>query len=84
MCLGVPGEVTSVWKGDGDLAMGTVAFGGIVKKVCLAYVPEAKVGNYVIVHAGFALSVLDEEAAREIFSYLALAVGTEEAGGEPA
>jgi hydrogenase expression/formation protein HypC len=50
--------------------MGKVQFGGITKDVCLAYVPEAKIGDYVLVHVGFALSVIDEEEAREIFSYI--------------
>lgn len=73
-----------MWTGGSALAMGKVAFGGILKDVCLAYVPEAKVGDYVIVHAGFALSVLDEGAAREIFSYLAQIGAAGEGGGGPA
>ena len=68
MCLGIPGEVLSV--DTGVLRTGRVAFGGIVKEVCLAYVPEAAVGDYVIVHAGFAISRLDREAAESVFSYL--------------
>jgi hydrogenase expression/formation protein HypC len=68
MCLGVPGRVVSVT--EGDLRMGQVAFGGVVKQVCLAYVPEAEVGSHVIVHAGFAISRIDEEAARRVLSYL--------------
>jgi len=53
-----------------DLPMAKVEFGGIRKEVCLAYVPEAAVGDYVIVHAGFALSRVDEKEAEEIFAYL--------------
>jgi hydrogenase expression/formation protein HypC len=68
MCLGIPGEIRSVR--DGELRTGTVAFGGIVKEVCLAYVPEAEVGDYVVVHAGFAISVIDPAAAARVFSYL--------------
>lgn len=68
MCLGVPGEVMTVV--DGPLRTGRVAFGGIVKEVCLAYVPEAAVGDFVIVHAGFAISCIDREAAERVFSYL--------------
>jgi hydrogenase expression/formation protein HypC len=68
MCLGIPGEIQSVT--DGELRSGTVAFGGIVKEVCLAYVPEARVGDYVVVHAGFAISTIDPEAAARVFSYL--------------
>lgn len=68
MCLGIPGEIKRVH--DGPLRMGSVAFGGIVKEVCLAYVPEADVGDFVIVHAGFAISRLDAERAGRVFSYL--------------
>ena len=68
MCLGIPGEVKSIV--EGDLRMGRVVFGGIVKEVCLAYVPEAAVGDFVIVHAGFAISRIDREAALRVFSYL--------------
>ena len=69
MCLGIPGRVLRVDEGDA-LPMADVAFGGIVKKVCLAYVPDAKEGDYVIVHVGFAISVIDEEEAERVFSYL--------------
>ncbi len=69
MCLGIPGRVTETYQQD-DLPMGKVEFGGIVKEACLAYVPEAQVGDYVIVHVGFAISRVDEAEAREIFSYL--------------
>lgn len=69
MCLGIPGKVTEVYQQD-DLPMGKVEFGGILKEICLAYTPEARVGQYVIVHAGFAISLIDEEEAQEIFSYL--------------
>ena len=68
MCLGIPGEIMSVE--DGALRTGRVAFGGIVKEVCLAYVPEARAGDYVVVHAGFAISVIDAAAAARVFSYL--------------
>jgi hydrogenase expression/formation protein HypC len=69
MCLGIPGKVTSLLPAS-DPPMGKVDFGGIAKDVCLAYVPEAQVGDYVIVHVGFAISRLDEAEAEEIFSYL--------------
>jgi hydrogenase expression/formation protein HypC len=68
MCLGIPGEVLSIR--EEALRTGRVAFGGVVKEVCLAYVPEAVVGDYVIVHAGFAISRLDRAAAERVFSYL--------------
>ena len=69
MCLAVPGKVCRLFEQDG-LPMGKVEFGGISKEVCLAYVPEAKAGDYVIVHVGFAISVLDEVEAKETLSYL--------------
>lgn len=71
MCLGVPGKVLRVEQNDLGIPMGKVSFGGIAKEVCFAYVPEAEVGDYVIVHAGFALSRLDEKEAREVFDLLA-------------
>ncbi len=63
MCLAIPGEITEIWA-EGALPMGKVRFGGILREVCLAYTPEAKPGDYVTVHAGFAISVVDEEEAR--------------------
>ena len=69
MCLAIPGKLLEVYQRD-DLPMGKVEFGGIVKETCLVYTPEATVGDYVLVHVGFALSQLDEAEAREIFSYL--------------
>jgi hydrogenase expression/formation protein HypC len=69
MCLGIPGKVLEVFENDG-LPMGKVEFGGIVKQACLSFTPEAQVGDYVIVHVGFAISRIDEAEAHEIFSYL--------------
>ena len=69
MCLGIPGRLLEIYQQDG-LAMGKVDFGGIGKEVCLAYTPEAEVGQYVLVHVGFAISQVDEEEAQEIFSYI--------------
>jgi len=62
MCLGIPGKVIEV-REEAGLAMGRVDFGGVRKEACLAYVPDVKVGEYVIVHVGFAISKLDEEEA---------------------
>jgi hydrogenase expression/formation protein HypC len=70
MCLGVPGKITEIQDNALGMAMGKVSFGGISKEVCLAYVPEAQIGEYVIVHAGFALSVIDEKEAMEVFEML--------------
>lgn len=64
MCLAVPGRVETIYEEHGA-RMGRVSFGGIVKDVCLDYVPELEIGDYTIVHVGFALSRIDEEAARE-------------------
>lgn len=70
MCLGVPGKIISITDDDPLARTGKVSFGGIVKEVNLAYVPEAGVGDYVIVHAGFAISKVDEEEAEKVFEYL--------------
>lgn len=68
MCLGVPGKITAVE--EGLMRMGTVDFDGASLKVCLAYVPEAQIDDYVLVHAGFALAQLDEEQALETLEIL--------------
>ncbi len=69
MCLAVPGKLLSI-TGSDFARSGAVSFGGITKTVNLAYVPEARVGDYVLVHVGFALSVVDEAEARQTFEYL--------------
>ncbi len=71
MCLGVPGKVIQIEEGPSGMTMGKVSFGGIMKEVCLAYVPDVQVGDYVIVHVGFAISKLDEQEAMEVFELLA-------------
>ena len=70
MCLAIPGKIESINGIDPLLRMGKVNFGGIIKEASLACVPEASVGDYVIVHVGFALSRVDESEARKIFDYL--------------
>ena len=70
MCLGVPGKILSLEPNAIGMMMGKVSFGGVAKEVCLAYVPEAEIGDYVIVHAGFASNTLDEEEAMEVFELL--------------
>jgi len=66
MCLAVPGRIEQLVEREG-LPMGTVDFNGVAREVCLAYVPDAKVGDWVVVHVGFAISVMDEaEAARTL------------------
>jgi hydrogenase expression/formation protein HypC len=70
MCLAVPGKIISLSDTEPLLRTGRVSFGGIVKDVNLAYVPEAQIGDYVLVHVGFAISMLDEAEAQEVFEYL--------------
>ena len=70
MCLAIPGCIRSITGDDALSRLGKVDFGGNVKEVSLAYVPEAKVGDYVIVHVGFAISILDESEAHKVFDYL--------------
>lgn len=69
MCLGVPGRVVDVAEEAGVL-MGRVDFGGVARKVCLAHVPNIQVGEYVLVHVGFALSRLDEDEAKRVYELL--------------
>lgn len=64
MCLGIPGRVMEIYEASGA-RMGKVDFNGIMKEVCLAYLPEIKVGDYTIVHVGFAITQIDEESAQE-------------------
>jgi hydrogenase expression/formation protein HypC len=70
MCLGVPGKIVQMDDNPIGMTMGRVSFGGITKEVCLAYVPEAEVGDYVVVHVGFAISKIDEAEAKQVFEYL--------------
>ena len=70
MCLAVPGRIVSIEGDDPLLRSGRVDFAGVVKHVNLAYVPEAHIGDYVLVHVGFAISIIDQAEAEEIFSYL--------------
>jgi hydrogenase expression/formation protein HypC len=70
MCLAVPGQVLQFDDSNPELKMAKVSFGGINKDICVQFVPEVKIGDYVLVHVGFALSVLDEEDAKETFRIL--------------
>ena len=70
MCLAIPGKITKI-SGEGPLdRLGKIDFGGILKEANLAYVPDAQVGDYVIVHVGFAISKVDEAEALKVFEYL--------------
>ncbi|ANE81108.1 hydrogenase assembly protein HypC [Mycobacterium adipatum] len=81
MCLGIPGKIIDIWDESGT-RMATVDFGGTTKKVCLAYLPDLAIGEYTIVHAGFALNRLDEESANNTLKMFAdLGILDEELGG---
>jgi len=71
MCLAVPGKIISIESDDPIMRTGRVDFSGVVREINLAYVPEAQIGEYVIVHAGFALNIVDEEEAQKILESLA-------------
>ena len=66
MCLAIPGKVVEIYTKD-DLQMGRIDYSGVTHEACLEYVPEISVGQYTIVHAGFAISILDEEEAQKSF-----------------
>ena len=70
MCLAIPGELVEIVSSDPLMRIGRVRFGGIVKEVNLAYVPEAEIGDFVTVHVGFGLSVVNREEAARVFTYL--------------
>ena len=82
MCLGIPGKVVETYRED-DVLMGKVDFGGISKRVCLEHVPGAKPDDYVLVHVGFALSLMDEAEARQVFAFLEQMNQLEELGEPP-
>jgi len=69
MCLGIPGRVVQTYR-EHDILMGKVDFGGVLKRACLEHVPETNVGDYVLVHVGFALQRIDEEEAHRVFEFL--------------
>lgn len=69
MCLAVPGKITEIYETNG-LQMGKIDFGGVVREACLAYVPEAEVGDYALIHVGFVLNLLNENEAQETLKLL--------------
>lgn len=81
MCLAVPGEILSITGDDPLLRMARVSFGGVIKAVNLAYVPEARIGDYVLVHVGFALNIVDQAEAEAVFRYLREMDGLDEIYG---
>ncbi len=69
MCLGVPGKIIEIYEAGG-LKMGKIDFGGVTREACLAYVPEAQVGDYTVIHVGFALNIISEAEAQETLALL--------------
>ncbi len=84
MCLAIPGKIVEILDGTDFARCGKVDFGNVLREVNLAFVPEAVVGDYVVVHVGVALSKVDEDEAREVFEYLRSAGELDELGeGRP-
>lgn len=83
MCLGVPGKITEIADGPVGFPVGIVDFGGLIREVGLAFVPEAVVGDYVIVHAGYAISRIDEHEAQETLALLRQLAELGGATGDP-
>ena len=77
MCLGIPGKIIETYEAGG-LRMGKVDFGGAVREVCLEYVPEAQIGDYTVIHVGFAISLLSEQEAQETLDMLRQMIDLEE------
>ena len=69
MCLGVPGKIIEIYEA-GTLKMGKIDFGGVIREACLEYVPDAKIGDYTIIHVGFALNTISEEEAQDTLDLL--------------
>jgi hydrogenase expression/formation protein HypC len=69
MCLGIPGRVTNIYR-EHDLLMGKIDFGGVAKQACLEHLPDLAIGDYVLVHVGFALAKVDEAEAQQVFKFL--------------
>lgn len=82
MCLGVPGKILETYETNG-LRMGRIDFGGVTREVCLEYVPEARVGDYAVIHVGFAISLLSEEEAQATLETIRQIVDLEEELGAP-
>jgi hydrogenase expression/formation protein HypC len=82
MCLGIPGKIIEIYETNG-LKMGKVDFGGVVKEACLAYLPEAQIGDYTIVHVGFGLNIIDEEEAQRTLELLSEIGALDDELGQP-
>ncbi len=83
MCLAIPGRITEITEGpEPALRQGKIDFAGVKKEISLAFTPNAVIGDYVLVHAGFALNTVDEDEARKIFEHLEAMAELEEAAGD--
>lgn len=82
MCLGIPGKVIETYREHG-LLMGKIDFGGVRKQACLEHLPDAEIGDHVIVHVGFALARIDENEARQVFAFLEAMKQLDELGSPP-
>ena len=82
MCLGIPGKVIETYREQG-LLMGKIDFGGVSKRICLEYTPDVQPGQYVIIHVGFSLQVIDEQEAHRIFEFLSQMQDEEELQSDP-
>lgn len=80
MCLAVPGKIVAI-EGDGEFRNAKVDFGGVQREACLVFVPEAEVGDYVLIHVGFALARVDEAAAQQVFDDLEYAAARGDGDG---
>jgi hydrogenase expression/formation protein HypC len=69
MCLGIPGKIIEIYEANG-LTMGKVDFGGVTREACLAYTPEAQIGDFTLIHVGFALSIISEQEAQETMALI--------------
>ncbi len=77
MCLGVPGKIIEMYE-TGDLKMGKIDFGGVTREACLDFVPEANLGDYTVIHVGFAISLLSEQEAQETLDLIREIINIEE------
>jgi len=82
MCLGIPGKIIEIYERN-EFKMGRIDFGGVIKEACLAYVPEATVGDYALIHVGFAISLMDEEEAMETLKLIGTVIDSAEELNEP-
>lgn len=80
MCLGIPGRIIETYQANG-LQMGKIDFSGVTREICLEYVPEAKVGDYALIHVGFALNLISEQEAQETLDLIQQIADSEEAIG---